>query len=150
MTVAHRQLLDLIEADLLAATPTPVAGGNVQRQRNRPLPAAQAQQVSLYLVRSRGRQAMLGGSTPIEWHTAIGVECIARAAAGVMPDEAVADLLADVHARITGSAALFAASYRIHPEYDLQWDDDTLDERIGACTAVYTVRHFGALASLSV
>lgn len=147
MAFTHRQLVDLVEADLLAGTP--VAGGNLQRQRNRPMPAAQAQQVSLYLVRSRGRQAMLGGASPIEWQTTLGVECIARAATGVMPDEAVADLLADVHARITGSTALAAAGYRVHPEYELQWDDDTLDERIGACTAVYTVRHLSALANLT-
>lgn len=145
--LAHRQLMDLIEADLLA-TPA-VAGGNVQRQRNRPMPTGQAQQVSLTLVRSRGRQAMLGGATPIEWQTVIGVECIARAGATVMSDEAVADLVADVHARITGSTALVAAGYLINPEHDLQWDDDTLDERIGAVTAVYTVRHFGALSTLT-
>jgi len=146
-TPIHRTLLDLIEADLTAAPA--LAAGNLQRQRNRPLAAGVAQQVSLYLLRSRGRQAMLGGASPIEWTTTVGVECIARAASGVTADEAVATLLADVHARITGSAALAAAEVRVSTDHDLQWDDDALDERIGAATAIYTLRHFGALSSIT-
>lgn len=142
----HRQLLDLIEAELALAPA--VASGNLQRQRSRPLGAAVAQQVSLYLVRSRARPVMLGGDAPLEWQTSIGVECIARAGAGVMADEAIDDLLGTVHARITGSTALVAAGYRVHPEHDLQWDDEALDERIGACTAIYTVRYMGPVASL--
>jgi hypothetical protein len=144
--LAHRQLLDLIEAALLADPP--VAGGNVQRQGTRPLAATKSQMVTLRLVRSRGQQVMLGGPAPIEWQTLVGVGCIARGVAPQTPDEAVSDLVAAVHARIAGTATLAAAGYRLHPEHHLEWEQDEIEERIGAVIAIYTVRHVAAVGNI--
>jgi hypothetical protein len=144
--LAQRQLLNLIEADLLASPA--VAGGNVQRQGGRPLATGKGQMVTLRLVRSRGQQVMLGGPSPIEWQTLVGIGCVARATSGQTPDEAVADLVAAVHARIAGSTALATAGYRVHPEHHLEWEQDELEERIGAVIAIYTVRHLSAANSI--
>lgn len=141
--LAHKQLLDLIEAAL--AAPAAVADGNIQRQRTRAMPASAAQQVSLRLVSSRGGALL----DTIDWQTVVGIECLARAAGpGVTPDVAVADLLAAVHARVLGSVALAAAGYRIDPEYRIEWAQDELDERIGAAVSLYTVRHIGAVSNI--
>lgn len=144
--LAQRKLLDLILADLQAGTP--VAGGNIQRQASRALAAGTSQMVTLRLVRSRGNPIMLGGDSPIEWQTLVGIGCVARAATGQTPDEAVADLLAAVHARVAGSTALAAAGYRVHPEHHLEWDQDELEDRIGAVIAIYTVRHLSAITNI--
>lgn len=145
--LAHQHLLDLVEVALLASPA--VAGGNVHRQRTRPMAAGADQMVSLRLVSSRGAPLFLGGDAPIEWQSVIAVECIARGASSASPDEAVAGLLEVVHARIVSDAATKAAQYRIDPEHRIEWDQDELDERIGAATSIYTVRHLGALESIA-
>lgn len=145
--LAHQQLLDLMQAALMAGTP--VAGGNVQRQRTRPLADGVAQMVSLRLINSQGAPLFLGGDAPIEWRSVVAVECIGRGTSGTSPDAAVADLLASVHNRITADAATLAAGYRIDAEHRIEWDQDELDERIGAATSIYTVRHLGAITSIS-
>lgn len=144
--LAQKRLVDLIEADLQAGPA--VAGGNIQRQGMRPLAAGTSEMVALRVVRSHGRPVMLSGEAPLEWQTLVAVGCVARAAAGQAPDEAVAGLLAAVHGRISGSAALAAAGYRVHPEHHLEWDQEELEDRIGAVTAIYTVRHLGAITSI--
>jgi hypothetical protein len=148
----HRQLLDLIEAAL--STPTPVTTAPIARQRVRPMPAGVAQMVSLRIVRSRAEPLFLGDAEPgaagpLQWQSSVGIECVARATGNTDPDEAVADLLASVHARITGDAVLRASPYQVHPAFSLEWDQDELDERLGAVTCLYTVRHLGALTSIA-
>lgn len=147
--LVHQRLLDLMQAALLAGTP--VAGGNIQRQRNRPMADGVAQMVSLRLISSQGAPLFLGGDAPIEWRSVVAVECLARASSSsVTPDAAVAELLAAVHARITSDSETKLAEYRIDPDHRIEWDQDELDERIGAATSIYTVRHLGALESIAV
>lgn len=140
----HQQLLDLIEAALLAGPA--VAGGNVQRSRTRPMADTQAQMVSLRIVNSRGA----GQLDLVEWVTTVGVQCIASAIEPTAADVAVASLLEAVHARIVGATSLQAAGYLLAKDFRLEWDQEELDERIGSVEAIYTVRHYGALGNITV
>jgi hypothetical protein len=142
--IAHQQLLDLIEAALLVGPA--VAGGNVKRHRTRPMADDQAQMVSLRVVNSRGA----GQMDLVEWVTTVGVLCVCSAIEPTTPDAAVASLLETVHARIAGATTLQPAGYLLDKAFRLEWDQEELDERIGAVEAIYTVRHFGALTNITV
>ena len=141
--IAHQQLLDLIEAALNAAPA--VAGGNVKRHRTRPMAEDQSQMVSLRVINSRGA----GQLDLVDWTTTVGVLCVASTVEPTTPDAAVSGLLETVHARIAGASTLQPAGYLLQKDFRLEWDQEELDERIGAVEAIYTVRHFGALTSIT-
>lgn len=141
--IAHQQLLDLVEAALLAGPA--VAGGNVKRHRTRPMAEDQAQMVSLRIVNSRGA----GQLDAVEWVTTLAVLCVAAATEPTTPDVAVASLVESVHARIAGATSLLSAGYLVQKDFRLEWDQEELDERIGSVEAIYTLRHYGALTSIT-
>ena len=138
--LAHRQLLDLVEAAFQQAPA--IAGGEVQRHRTRPVPAEKDQAVRLRVVRSLP-SPLAGTSAPIDWETLLAVQSLARATTGQTPDEAVEPVLVAAHTRLvsTAAATLRAAGFEVDPGPTLGWDEDEAEERIGSLTAIYTVRH---------
>lgn len=146
--LAQQQLLDLIEAALLAATPAWAAG--YSRQRSRPLPAGIDQAVVLRLTSGQCEQLYAGATAPVQWTTRIGIECMARAGASTGGDAAVAPLLLDVYARLLGaSLTLQAAGYRLQPDIAIQWDQDDLDERIASAVILANITHRSPWDSLT-
>jgi hypothetical protein len=136
--LAHQQLMDALMASL-SASPA-VAGGNIHRHRTRPVADGVAQSVSLRVLSSTP-QPLVGMHAPIDWITRIGVECVGRAAADSTADQAAGPVLQAVHGRLCSDAALAGAGFDLMPWPELSWDQEDLDERIGAVIAIYTVRH---------
>jgi hypothetical protein len=136
--IAGQQLLGLIVA-VLSANP-PVAGGAIKRQAARPVAADLAQAVNVRIVSSRSEATNVGSFAPLQWLTVIAIECVARGV-NVAPDEAVGAVIEVVHNRIAGDTAALAAGFDRLPEYRIEWDQEELDDRIGAAALLYTYRH---------
>jgi hypothetical protein len=142
----HTQLLDLVQSALASV---PAVAPVIHRHRTRPMPPQVAQMLTLRLVRSLGEPIYLSGPDALQWTSIVAIEYLARVPVGVETDAAVADMLSTGHQRLLSDAVLQAAGVRIEPRYQLDWDQDELDERIGAVTALYTMRHQGDLTTLS-
>jgi hypothetical protein len=136
--IAGQQLLGLIVA-ALSANPA-VASGAIKRQAARPVASDLAQAVNVRIVSSRSEAAYAGAVTPLQWLTVIAVECVARGV-NVAPDEAVGALIEVVHNRIAADTSARTAGFDRLPEYRVEWDQEELDDRIGAATLLYTYRH---------
>lgn len=136
--LAHQLLMDALMASLVAAPA--VAGGNIQRHRTRPVADGVQQAVSLRVLGSTP-QPLAGLGAPIDWITRIGIECIGRAGTDSTADQAAGPVLQAVHTRLCTDSALASAGFDLFPWPELSWDQEDLDERIGAVIAIYTVRH---------
>jgi len=135
---AHQQLLGLVVASL-SADPV-LSSGPVLRQRRRAMAEGEQQLVVVGLGRSLAQTIVMRGA-PLDWQTILAVEYVARCGASLNPDEAVAPLITAGHAALVGSSALSAAGFQVDPNPTIDWDQQEADERIGACTAQYVVRH---------
>ena len=105
----------------------------------------QSQMVSIRVISSRGT----GQLDLVEWVTTVGVLCVASTIAPTTPDVAVDSLLEMVHARIAGASSLLSGGYLLAKDFSINWDQEEMDERIGSAEAIYTVRHYGALTSIT-
>lgn len=137
--LAQQALLGLMLSALSASTDPALTGATLTRQRRRAVPADVGRAVNVRLVRSDGEQVVIG---PVDWSTVVAVEYIARSGAASSPDEAVGPMTQAGHsALMAADAALRAAGFDLLPAASLVWDEEDMDDRIGACTAVYTTRH---------
>jgi hypothetical protein len=138
--LAQQVLLDILQAALEADPP--LFDGGVGRQRTRTLPADFTGAVNVRAVRADPTDELAGFGAPVHYTTRIGLECIGKVLAPNAPDEAAGAVLTLAHGRIMAYvSALQTAGFEIDPSPSLMWDQDELDERIGAVTAIYNFRH---------
>lgn len=126
--------------DLLLQAPA-IAGGRVWRARLRPIPEEHATAVVLRLVQANSTQVVLGRG--LDWDTLIEVECYARSAVGIEPEDAVDELLAAVWARIKSNATALGALgvMDLVPEPRIDWQTTESAQPLACATFGLRVRH---------
>lgn len=137
--------VDLEAAAVAALTASPaLAGGNVLRGRDLPMPTSRAEQVDVALAASRGQGRTLDGGYN-RWETAIALRLRARAAAGQGGAAAVDALLAAVFARLAAAAPpAGAARWTLSP--DIEWTVDEADQTLVEARLLLRVDHFTGAA----
>jgi hypothetical protein len=145
MASAFLSLADAVVALLSAGTP--LAGGRIRLGRGMPLPSHHDSGIDVDLVSSRGQQYTLDGQTT-QWETSIGLDVMARAAAGANGAQAVDALLEAVFARLAGATPPAGAmSWALDPS--VQWSVEEADRTLAVATLSLRVTHFTGGASLA-
>lgn len=138
--LAHQRLRSLIVEALSTA---PAVCSHVKRGATRPLPEGIGQGVFVRVLGGPGEALVMGGEAPIDWHATVAIDCVARAAAGQAGDEAVGPLLVAVHRRLMVDTTLGAAGFSLLPQFEIRFDGDDLDDRIGGAQINFRVRWCG-------
>lgn len=144
--IAFVDLMDRVRA-LMLATPAIVPAHDIGRQRLLILDEGVNKGLGIRLANAVPGAPMAGRGGPSQWQTSIGLDCLVRCTEQQSPDEAVAPLLAAVHARMV-SGALATAGYSVG-QPRLMWEQETTDGRIGVCTLIYPITHTTAAADLT-
>lgn len=132
--------------DALLAGPA-LAGGNVQRGRNLPLPAGSAQGIDVGIANSRAQPLGLTGGA-LQWDTTVIVACKARATASTDAESAVDPLLVAAWQRLLAMTAP-AGVVAITLEPTVQWDIEEADQPLAAASLVLRITHLTTTNSLT-
>lgn len=125
--IAHGTIVRQV-IDALKRTP-PVAGGNIQRGRRRPVPEGVEQYVVVRKATSRPDVPAVSDS-PVDWLTTVIVECYGRSNE-LAADEASDEVLAAAYARIYTTDALRDSQTMDMQPPRLLWDEDDQDQHAG-------------------
>lgn len=134
--IAHGALVSLV-VEALQRTP-PVAGGNIQRGRRRPVPEGTTEYVVVRKATSRPDVPAVADA-PVDWLTTVIVECYGRS--NELPADEASDLvLTAAYSRLYGSPELTDAAMEMLPPR-LLWDEDDQDQHAGCSVMEIDFRH---------
>lgn len=134
----HLGIRDAVAALYMAGTP--LAGGYIEENRDKPLPDGRVAQIHVYRVISRPERTNVSAHAPIDWWTDIRTVVKARKT-GLSTAEAVADDIAcECFARVMADQTLGGLVGQIEPG-DLGWDQDELDSSVVLVTWNIRVWH---------
>lgn len=132
--------------DALLANPA-LAGGNVQRGRGVPLPAASSQGIDISVASSRAQPLGLADGS-LQWETTIVVVCKARANAAGDGESAIDPLLVAAWQRLLGMATPPGAS-GVTLDPAIQWDIEEADQPVAAASLALRITHITNTATLA-
>jgi len=134
---AFADITDAVRDKLLEAPA--LAGGRVWRGRIKPLAAEHSTAIVVRILQAPAQAMLVGG--PVQWESLIAVDCMARAAVGVDPEDAVDPLLADVYARLITAGRISAGVMDTGANPAIEWDFGDADTAFATATLTLRVAH---------
>lgn len=133
-------IVDAVMAAAVAALQAgPAVAAQVERVRLRPLAGAATTAVVVRPVQADRETAAMAFAGPDAWAVRIGVECYARAAAGVAADVALDPVLQAVYARLMADPTLGGVLRGLEP-LSLAFDFDADGEKTACGIFIFTAR----------
>jgi hypothetical protein len=125
-----------------------IVSDRVSRSRQAALKKGWDNGIVVRLARTRADLAGVGLGAPKDWETLIGVECFARAAPGVLAEDAVDAIVVAAYARLAGLSPAGLSVLDIAAEPSIVWDTDEGEDPVCRATFVVSITHRTQAAAL--
>lgn len=143
---AFLSITDAVRDALLQAPA--LAGGNVNRGRNVPLPADADQGVDVSIVSSRAQPLALADASSLQWESVIAVVCKARGTSSTDAEAAIDPLVVSAWQRLLSmSAPAGVTGMTLDPA--IAWDIDEAEQPLATAALSLRLTHITTTAALA-